>query len=1085
MNRRIALATLVLTVATAALFSAEAAFGSEGEQAPPPPTPVFTEKPAGNGPLDRLWFRPIGPATPSGRVDDLAVLESDPTTFYVAMATAGVYKTTNAGTTFTSVFDNEGSGSVGAIAIAPTDANLVWAGTGEANNRQSSSWGDGIYKSNDGGRSWKNLGLRDSKAIARIIVDPVDFNIVYVAAAGNLWGAGGERGVYKTADGGLSWSRVLHVDDDTGATDLVIDPQNNKTLYAATYQRRRAQWGMNGGGPGSTIWKSTDAGQTWARVESGLPSGAKGRIGLAIYRANPNVLYATVEHPGESGVYRTDDAGGSWRKLSDTNPRPMYFSQIRIDPLSDSRIYVLGVSLHVSDDGGRTFRGDGAERIHVDHHAMWINPRDPRHIIIGNDGGVSISHDRSQTWAWLPNVLGAQAYHVEFDMQTPYHVCAGLQDNNTWCGPSAVRTNSGIHNDNWYVINGGDGFQPLMDPTDARIVYAESQDGRMSRIDRSTNERTTVRPEPAEQKPGETAGLYRFNWDTAMQLSPFDPATIYIGANLVLKSSDRGRSYQPISPDLTTNTDREALSIMGVVGKDVRIAKNDGVGSFGNIVTLEESAARQGVVWVGSDDGIVSVTQDSGKTWTNVSAKIPGVPKWTYVSDVLPSRAQAGTAYVAFDGHRGGDYKTYVFTTTDYGATWRSIASNLPQGEVARGLAEDRKDPNILYLGTETGLWVSWNKGAQWTRLKANLPTMPIYEIKQHPRDNDLILATHSRGIWILDDPTPIQEWGKSDGDAFLFNTEPATIMNQANDQMKGFEGDRLFLGLNPAPGATLAYRLKADAKDVKVTIKDASGATVRELTGDPSTSLGAGALRDRNKAGLNVVKWDLRVPPLRPLPPAPGAPAAAPGGGGGGGFGGGGNNGPYVLPGTYKATLNVNGRDAQTIDVVVKGDPLIQINDADRRTWHDTARELHQLQEKANEVAEMVQNAFAQVQVLQQQVRNATLSPDDKQQLDAVVKEFEAVRRRLGLGQQGGGGGGFGGNNENLRGRFGQLKGQIMNSTATPTNTQMMQVREIRAALPGLIDQANAVVGKVPGLVKDLVGSGTLFPPIRPVRKG
>jgi photosystem II stability/assembly factor-like uncharacterized protein len=1067
MNRRIALTALTLTLATAALVA----------QAPPPQTPVFTAQSAGSGPFDRLHFRPIGPATPSGRVDELAVLEGDPTTFYVGMATAGVYKTTNAGTTFTTVFDNESSSSFGTTTTPPTDANLVWVGTGEANNRQSSSWGDGVYKSTDGGRSWKNMGLRDSKAVARIIVDPVDFDVVYVASPGNLWGAGGERGVYKTADGGATWSRVLHVDDDTGATDLVMDPQNHKTLYAATYQRRRAQWGMNGGGPGSSIWKSTDAGQTWAKIESGLPAGPKGRIGLAVYRANPNVLYATVEHPAESGVYRTDNAGGSWRKMSDTNPRPMYFSQIRIDPLSDSRIYVLGVSLHVSDDGGRTFRADGAERIHVDHHAMWINPKDPRHIIIGNDGGVSISHDRSQTWVWLPHLLGAQAYHVEFDMQTPYHVCAGLQDNNTWCGPSAVRTNSGIHNDNWYVISGGDGFQPLMDPTDARIVYAESQDGRMSRTDRLTNERTTVRPEPAEAKPGETATTYRFNWDTAMQLSPFDPATIYIGANLVLKSSDRGRSYQPISPDLTTNTDREALAIMGVVGKDVRIAKNDGVGSFGNIVTLEESAARQGVVWVGSDDGVVSVTQDAGKTWTNVTSKIPGVPKWTYVSDVLPSRAQPGTAYVSFDGHRGGDFNTYVFATGDYGATWRSIAGNLPKGEVARGLAEDRRHPDILYLGTETGLWVSLNRGGQWTRIKANLPTMPIYEIKQHPRDNDLILASHARGIWILDDVTPIQEWAKSeDADAFLFSPEPATTMNQANDQMKGFEGDRLFLGQNPAPGATLAYRLRADAKDVTITIKDASGSTVRELAGE--------AMRDRNKAGLNIVKWDLRVQPLRPLPPPPGAPAGAAAGGGGGGFGGGGNNGPYVLPGTYRATLNVNGRDAQTVDVAVKGDPLIQITDADRRIWHDTARDLHQLQEKANEVAEMVQNVFAQVQLIQQQTRSANLSAGAKQQLDGIVKEFEAVRRRLGLGQQGGGGG-FGGSNENLRGRFGQLKGQVMASTALPTNTQMMQIREARAALPGLIDQANAVVAKVPALVKDLVGTGALFPPIKPVGKG
>ena len=1068
--KRFASATIILALATAALLA----------QAPPPPTPVFTERSAGNGPLDRLWFRPIGPATPSGRVDDFAVLESDPTTFYVAMATAGVYKTTNAGTTFTSVFDNEGSGSIGAIAIAATDANLVWVGTGEANNRQSSSWGDGIYKSTDGGRSWKNMGLKNSKQIAKIIVDPVDFNVVYVAALGDLWGSGGERGVYKTTDGGVNWSRVLNVDDTTGATELVMDPTNNKTLYTATYQRLRQQWGMNGGGPGSNIWKTTDGGVSWNKLETGIPAGPKGRIGLDVYRKNPNVVYARVEHETESGIYRSDNGGATWRKMSTTNPRPMYFGVIKIDPQTDSRIYVPGVSLSISDDGGKTFRDDGAERIHVDHHALWINPRDPRHLIIGNDGGVSISHDRSETWVWLPNILGAQAYHVEFDNQTPYHVCAGLQDNNTWCGPSAVRTNSGIINDNWYVISGGDGFQPLMDPTDARIVYAESQDGRMSRTDRLTNERTTVRPEPAEQKPGDTTGQYRFNWDTAMQLSPFDPATIYIGANMVLKSSDRGRSYQPISPDLTTNTDRETLSIMGVVGKDIKLAKHDGVGSFGNIVSLEESAAKQGVVWVGSDDGVVSVTQDSGKTWTNVTSKISGVPKFTYVADVLPSRAAAGTAYVAFDGHRGGDYKTYVFTTTDFGATWRSIASNLPQGEVARGLAEDRKDPNILYLGTETGLWVSWNKGAQWTRLKANLPTMPIYEIKQHPRDNDLILASHARGIWILDDPTPIQEWAKSEsGDAFLFASEPVTIMNQANDQMKGFEGDRLFTGLNPAPGATLAYRLKAEAKDVKITIKDSSGSTVRELTGND--------VRDRNKAGLNIVKWDLRVQPLRPLPPPPGAGGAGGAGGpggGGGGFGGGGNNGPYVIPGTYKATLSANGRDAQTIDVVVKGDPQITITDADRRMWFETARDLHQLQSKANDVAEMVQNAYAQVQVLQHQTRNATVSPGAKQELDNVVKEFEAVRRRLGLGQQGGGGG-FGGNTENLRGRFGQLKGQSMASTATPTNTQMMQVREVRAALPGLIDQANAVVAKVPGLVKDLVGNGAIFPAIKPVPKG
>ena len=496
----------------------------------------------------------------------------------------------------------------------------------------------------------------------------------------------------------------------------------------------------------------------------------------------------------------------------------------------------------------------------------------------------------------------------------------------------------------------------------------------MSCTDRRTNERTTVRPEPSEQKPYESTP-YRFNWDTAMQLSPFDPATVYIGANLVLKSSDRGRSYQPISPDLTTNTDREAQSIMGVVGKDIQLAKHDGVGSFGNIVTLEESAAKQGVVWVGSDDGVVSVTQDAGKTWTNVTSKISGVPKWTYVADVLPSRFQAGTAYVAFDGHRGADYATYVFSTTDFGATWKSLVNNLPKGEVVRALAEDRISADILYLGTETGLYVSWNRGGQWTKLKANLPTMPIYEIKQHPRAIDLILASHARGIWILDDPTPIQQWAKAESaDAFLFDSEPAAIMNAANDQMKGFEGDRVFLGQNPATGATLAYALKTDAKEVKLTIKGPRGDVVRELSGQD--------VRDRNKAGLNIVKWDLREQPLRPLPPAPGAAGGGGGAGGGGegagggGFGGGGNNAPFVLPGVYKASLSVNGRDVQTIDVTVKGDPEIQISDADRKMWHDTAADLHQVQARANEAAEMVDGV---AQPMRAQTRGAALSPVDR----------------------------------------------------------------------------------------------------------
>ena len=1016
-------------------------------QGPAPVTPVMTTDSRGTGPFDRLHFRNIGPATPSGRVDDLAVLESNPAIFYVAGATSGVWKTENMGTTFTPVFDHEGSASVGDIALAPTDPNLLWVGTGENNNRQSSSWGDGVYKTTDGGRTWKNMGLTASKQIARIIVDPVDFDIVYVAALGDLWGAGGERGVYKTTDGGSNWHRVLHVDDDTGATELVMDPHNNKVLYAATYQRRRQPWGMNGGGPGSAIWKSTDAGITWIKLENGVPEGDKGRIGLDIYRSNPNVLYAKIEHATESGTYRTDDAGASWRKLSNENPRPMYFSQIRIDPQTDSRIYSLGVSLNVSDDGGKTWRTDGATNIHVDHHAMWIDPTNPDHIVLGSDGGVAISHDRARTWVYMTNLPFSQPYKVSFDMQTPYHVCTGLQDNNTWCGPSAVRTNSGIINDDWYVINGGDGFQPLMDPTNPRIVYGESQNGRMSRVDRLTNERSTIRPEPLE---GETAD--RWNWDTPMMLSPHDPATIYVAAHRLHRSTDRGHTWQTISPDLTAHANRAELAIMGVKDPDVRIARNDGVTDWSTLVTIAESPARAGVLWTGSDDGVVSVSPEGGKQWTNVTDKVPGVPARTYVSKISPSRFEARTAYVAFDGHRGGDYGTYVFVTTDLGASFQSIAGNLPKGEVVRTVAEDLKNPDVLYLGTETGLWVTINRGKQWHRLKANLPTVPIYDIALHPRDNDMILGTHGRGIWILDDMAPIQQYAKSEGvAAFAFEPSPAVAFNAANDQMKGFEGDRRFLGPNPVPGATLTYRLRDDAKDVRWTIRDGSNNVVREITGD--------ATRAASTAGLNSVAWDLRVEPLPPLRTQPQGQS-----GGGGGFGGG-VNGPFVLPGTYRATLTVDGKDANTVNVVVAGDRDIQITEADRKVWHDTAVAMHQMQRRANDLADTVSEAWSRFQTLQQQTRDRTLPANLKGQLDAMAKELEGVRRRLGLA----GGGGFG-NTENVRGRIGQVKNGIMASTARPTEVQMRLFKELGTALPALEADVKAAVAKIAPLARDLV---------------
>ena len=1012
-------------------------------------------------PFDGLRFREIGPATPSGRIDDLAVLESNPSVFYVATATAGVFKTINHGTTFEQVFDSPTTSSIGDVAIAPNDANLIWVGTGENNNRQSSSWGDGVYKSGDGGRTWTNVGLKDSKAIARIIVDPTDYSTVYVAALGSLWGSGGDRGVYKTTDGGQNWTRVLHVDDDTGATELVMDPANNQVLYAATYQRRRATWGMNGGGPGSAIYKTSDAGRTWTKLTRGIPEGPLGRIGLDVYRKNPNVVYARIEHERESGVYRSDDAGATWTKMSAVNPRPMYFSQIRVDPQSDHRIYVLGVQLHVSDDAGKTFRSDGASRIHVDHHAMWINPNDSNMVFIGNDGGVAISYDRSKTWVWMPNLNLSQFYHVTYDMQVPYHVCGGLQDNNTWCGPSAKRNEHGIANDDWYIIGGGDGFQAQMDPSDPRILYSESQDGRMNRIDRLTNERKSIRPEAPE---GETA--YRWNWDTPMRISQHNPATVFVAGNRLFKSTDRGHSWKVISPDLTTNTDRETLSLMGIVAKEFKIAKHDGVQSYGNLVQFSESPRRAGVYYTGSDDGVVSVSRDDGANWTNVTSKFPGLPKNTYVSKLEASRFDDGTVYATFDGHRLNEFGTYAFVSTDFGNSWRSIAGDLPKGQVVRTLAEDLKNPAVLYLGTESGLFVSTDRGAHWTRVKANLPTMPIYEITLHPRENDMLLATHARGIWILDDLAPFQQFAKAQQtDAFVFEPEGVSHQLASAERMKDFEGDRQFLGENPARGARIAYYLKSAAKDVKLTVHDQSGAVVREFSGDVT--------KEGRKAGVNTLVWDGRVKPLPAM--------RNPTGGGGGGFFGAGNNGPLVLPGSYRVTLSVDGREAQSANLRVQGDPEIQITDADRKTHFDTVLALHTLQGTMNEAADVVLDMNKQITAINDALKAQPNVPGSlKSTLDDLGKQVSDLRTRLGVAD----GGGFGGGNTNVRGRVGQLKGQIMGSTSLPTETQVRVNSEVRAASAKVIDDVNSAVAKFPALYKELATSGIYPLPLKPIGK-
>ncbi|HEX7486404.1 MAG TPA: hypothetical protein VF332_09640, partial [Vicinamibacterales bacterium] len=917
-------ALIGLGVALALALAGQSLVGQAG-QAP-------AASPAGAGPFDSLHFRSLGPASTAGRVSDFAVYEANPAIFYVSTAHSGVWKTTNNGTTFEAQFQNQGLMSVGDVAVSQSNPDLVWIGTGESNNRQSTSWGDGVYKSTDGGRTWVNMGLRTSRHVNRVVIDPRDNNIVFVAATGSLWGPGGERGIFKTVDAGRTWKQVLKVDDDTGANDLAMDVTNNRVLYASTYQRRRTACCMNGGGPGSGLWKSTDAGETWMRLKTGLPEGALGRIAVDVYRRRGSVLYALIEGPAPAGgrgaggagaggagapaaaaeqgpgtgqrggaqtgvnatptgLYRSDDAGATWRKMNNVNPRPMYFSQVRIDPNDPDIVYLGGVGLHQTLDGGKTVATDVAASTHDDVHGIWIDPANSSHVLIGNDGGVSVSYDQAKTWVFMPNLPIATFYHVSYDMATPFNVCGGMQDNYDWCGPSAVRGSAGIANHNWTTVQGGDGFVVLQDPTDYRIAYTESQDGNMVRLDRVTFETTSIRPQAGTGEPA-----LRWQWDTPLTMSPHDPKVIFAPANKVFRSADRGLSWTAISQDLTGGANRDEIVTMGVKGSEIQIARNDGIAAWPAITTFAESPKRAGVLYAGTDDGRLAVTRDLGKTWTQVIDRVPGVPKGIYVARVAPSRFAEGTVYATFDGHRQNDFKTYIYASNDFGQTWTSIGANLA-AEVARTITEDLKNPDVLYLGTETGLFASVDRGKSWVRLGANLPTVRIDEITLHPRDNAMLLATHGRGIWILDNMAPIQEYAAAQAaaEAKVFSPAPTvTYRRPARDHNYEFWGDQTFYGENPPQAAVVSWYLKKAASDVKLKITDAAtGKEVREISGQ--------VLANSNKAGMQAACWDLRVQPVPT--PAPGqrsagaaggrggeggAPAGAPQGGGRGDAGGG-----------------------------------------------------------------------------------------------------------------------------------------------------------------------------------------------------
>ena len=1121
---------VALLAILAVTFSVQSVVG-RSEQAP---EGAVTAK----GPFDSLHFRPIGPASMSGRISDLAVYEANPSIFYVGTAHGGVWKTTNGGTTFEAQFQNEGLISIGDVTVSQSNPDLVWVGSGESNNRQSTSWGDGVYKSTDGGKTFTNMGLKTSRFINRIVIDPRNNDVVLVASTGSLFGPGGERGIFKTTDAGKTWKQTLKVDDDTGANDLVMDSTDNKILYASMYQRRRTACCMNGGGPGSGVWKSVDGGDTWKKLTEGLPNEPMGRIGLDVNRRRPNVLYATVEgqsplpearggaatpNPDEApqgggrgatvavgvdktptGLYRSDDAGATWRKVNNENARPMYFSQIRIDPNDPETILYAGVKLHKSTDGGKTVTLNATQTIHDDVHAIWIDPANSNHVIIGNDGGVAISWDMTKTWNFVPNIPVGLFYHVSYDMATPYNICGGMQDNYSWCGPSAVRGAVGIAGFTWATMQGGDGFVALQDPTDYRIAYSESQDGNMVRIDRVTGETISIRPQANAGEPP-----LRWNWDTPLILSPSDPKVVYAAANKVFRSANRGLNWETAGSDLTGNDDREQIVTMGVKGSDIRIAKDDGIQAWPTIISLAESPKHAGVAYAGTDNGHLQVSRDGGRSWTDVADKIPGLPKGIWVSEVVPSRFDEGTVYATFDGHRQNDFETYIYVSHDFGNSWQSASANL-KGEVIKTLTEDLKNPDVLYVGAETGLFVSIDRAKSWTRLRANLPTVRIDEITLHPRDNAMILATHGRAIWILDHLEPIQEYAAAQAaasDSKMFTPPPyAMFRRPARDRNYEFWGDQTFFGENPPGAAIISWLNKKQVGEVTLRITDAAGREVREISGTP--------LANSNKPGIQSVCWDLRVQP-NPAPPpaegrgrrggagragqpgragqaggageagqagragaegAPEPPATSPFGaacpvvnptGGGGGFGGGLNlNGPYVIGGVYTVSLIVDGKTVESKPVRVNEDPEVILTAVERKRMFDQAMEIHALQPRLIEAG----TAHA---ALTRQLADATTAvaaksdvpADVKASLEALTKEVAGLAPRIATpaGGRGGGGGGRG-QNESLQAKLGQAKNGLTAgmSVADPT---VRAYTEVKAQTPRAITDLNAAIAKAAAL--------------------
>lgn len=867
-----------------------------------------------------MQFRPIGPAVTSGRIGDLCVNPKNKSQWYVVASSGGVWKTDNAGITFIPVFSNYGSYSIGCITMDPNNSNVLWLGTGENNNQRSVGYGDGVYKTEDGGKTWKNMGLKNSEHIGMIIVDPRNSQVVYVAAYGPLWSAGGDRGIYKSTDGGETWNKILNVSENTGFNEIHFMPGNEDVLYATAHQRRRHEWTYLGGGPESGIYKSMDAGKTWKKLEGGLPKGDLGRISVAIPEKNPEIVYAMIEASENGGFYKSTDRGASWSKQSGHYTAGNYYCEIFADPVNPDRVYSMNTWAMVSNDGGKTFKGIGERNKHVDNHVIWVDKEAPNHYLMGCDGGLYETWDAAANWNFKANLPITQFYRVTVDNSKPfYYVYGGTQDNNTLGGPSRTISASGIHNYDWFVTVGGDGFKTVVDPKDPDIVYSQWQYGGLVRFNRKTGEAIDIRPQESK---GEAAN--RFNWDAPIVLSQHDNKTLYFASQFIYKSNDMGSSWQRISPDLSRGLDRNKLEVMGKIWSVDAVAKNQSTSIYGNITALAESSKNPQLLYAGTDDGLIHVSADGGANWLKID-NIPGVPKQCLVQNIYASRHNINEAWAVFNNHRNGDFKPYLVKTVDQGKTWQLVSNNLPERGSLYCLAEDHTQADLMFAGTEFGVFASVDAGKTWDKL-GDLPTICVKEIVTQERENDLVLATFGRGFYVLDDYSPLQNYKRMKSE---LESKPATIFpikdalvfvpsTPLGHKGKSFQGASFHTADNPPIGANIRYYIKDEYKSLKeqrksreekqvndyypsmdslrmedrepetyllITIKDLSGLVVRQY-------------KRPAKKGMNSLIWDGRHEKTSPVTfysPDPDNPYESD------------DQGPMALPGDYIVDMQLS----------------------------------------------------------------------------------------------------------------------------------------------------------------------------------